>query len=427
MGGDIDAIGDVVVRAVVPLGVAVTVSAISVVISITVLPAAGFALLACLMVAGLGAAGLSWRSSLLAAEAGAAAHARVAVAALAGMESGTEHRVWGTTADAALELREADAGFGTAADLAARPLALASALNVAASGVALFAGVALGVSAAAAGHIGPTSAAIVALLPLAAFEAVGAVPGAVEQAFRARVAARRVVALAGGSLDAPATPGPVPVSATEPATPTLHLESLSAAWPDMVPTTPVTVTVEAGGALGVVGRSGIGKSTLLLTIAGALPPAAGSVTVDGRIVDQADAGLVFALTPEDAHLFGTTVLENLRVARGEVLESEAIEALRAVGLADWLDSLPDGLDTLIGSGGGTVSGGERRRLLLARALLSPAPIHLIDEPAEHLDADGVDALRSAVHAMRARGHSVVIVTHDMAILDAVDQVVSLDV
>src|SRR5690606_15697104 len=100
------------------------------------------------------------------------------------------------------ELRDADADFGKAIDLAARPMALASALNMAASGAALFAGVALGVSAAAAGEIGPTSAAIVALLPLAAFEAVGAVPGAVEQAFRARVAARRVVALADGSLDA---------------------------------------------------------------------------------------------------------------------------------------------------------------------------------------------------------------------------------
>ena len=95
-------------------------------------------------------------------------------------------------------------------------------------------------------------------------------------------------------------------------------------------------------------------------------------------------------------------------------------------LGPWLDSLPAGLDTRLGSGGNTVSGGERRRLLLARAVLCPAPIHLIDEPAEHLDADGIDALRALVAAMRRQGKSVVIVTHDLGILDVVDRVVSLD-
>jgi ATP-binding cassette subfamily C protein CydC len=132
------------------------------------------------------------------------------------------------------------------------------------------------------------------------------------------------------------------------------------------------------------------------------------------------------MTPEDAHLFGTTLLENLRVANGTTTEDQARAALEAVQLGAWLDSLPDGLHTALGSGGNTVSGGERRRLLLARALLSPAPIHLIDEPAEHLDADGVDALRSLVAAMRAQGRSVVIVTHDLGILDVVDRVVTLD-
>ncbi len=104
------------------------------------------------------------------------------------------------------------------------------------------------------------------------------------------------------------------------------------------------------------------------------------------------------MTPEDAHIFGTTVLENLRVANGSTSKQQARDALEAVQLGTWLDSLPAGLDTLLGAGGNTVSGGERRRLLLARALLSPAPIHLIDEPAEHLDADGIDALRSLVHS-----------------------------
>ena len=194
----------------------------------------------------------------------------------------------------------------------------------------------------------------------------------------------------------------------------------------MRPTTPVTATIEPGGALGIVGRSGIGKTTLLLTMAGALAPVRGRAVLGEAPVGTDTIGRTIAMTPEDAHLFGTTVLENLRVANGTVTQDQAHAALEAVRLGQWLESLPAGLETHIGSGGNTVSGGERRRLLLARALLCAAPIHLIDEPAEHLDADGIDALRALVSAMRSQGRSVVIVTHDLGILDVVDRVVSLD-
>jgi ATP-binding cassette subfamily C protein CydC len=427
LGSDVDAVTDVVVRAIVPLGVAVTVSSIAAAISIAVLPSAGLVLFACLVVAGGGAAALSWRQARVAADAGAQAHAAVSAAALSAMEHGTEHRVWGTADAAATSVREADRQFERAVDLSARPAALASALQLAAAGVALIGGIGLGVTAANAGHISPMGAAVVALLPLAAFEAINAVPTAVAQAFRSRASAVRLQELAGdlanlhASHDEPPTP-----STPRSTTPTLTLAEVSVAWPGMEPTAPATATVQPGGALGIVGRSGVGKSTLLLALAGVREPLSGRVLLDGEPVTSAHTGGVVALTPEDAHLFGTSVLENMRVARGDVTESEAHAALEAVGLGSWLDSLPDGLETLVGAGGGTVSGGERRRLLLARALLSPALIHLIDEPAEHLDADGIEALRALVRAMRARGHSVVIVTHDLGILDVVDQVVNLD-
>jgi ATP-binding cassette subfamily C protein CydC len=183
--------------------------------------------------------------------------------------------------------------------------------------------------------------------------------------------------------------------------------------------------VPAGGVLGIVGASGVGKTTLLLTIAGALPPASGAVTLDGRPVDEADVGGVVAMTAEDAHVFGTTILENLRVARGDATPDEARDVLTSVGLGRWLAAQPQGLDTPLGSGGLTVSGGERRRLLLARIALHSAPIHLIDEGAEHLDPEGADALRALVRRRTAARQTSILVTHDRSLLDVVDTVLDL--
>lgn len=423
MGGDIDAMGDAVVRSLVPLGVAGTVSLVAVAITAWYLPVAALALAACLLAAAVLAAVLTWRSAKVAAEQGTAAAARVSTATLEAIDGAIENRVWGRSDAALAELRRADADAEDAAEAAAKPAAWAAGALQAAQGAALILALVIAVTASERAGLSPMSAAVVALLPLAAFEAVSAVPGAVVQAFRSAAAARRVLAVAPadsvGRLDA--TPDPV-----MPATPTLRLEGLSAAWPAMSPTPPLTVEVKPGGALGIVGRTGVGKTTLLLTIAGALPPSEGRALIDGTAAGAHTLGTIVSMTPEDAHVFGTTVLENLRVARGDVSEPDAVDALRRVGLGAWLDAQADGVNTLLGAGGHTVSGGERRRLLLARALLAPAPIHLIDEPAEHLDADGVDALRSLVRAMREAGRSVVIVTHDLGILDVVDQVVSLD-
>ncbi|GMA34378.1 hypothetical protein GCM10025876_05820 [Demequina litorisediminis] len=208
--------------------------------------------------------------------------------------------------------------------------------------------------------------------------------------------------------------------------PDLALDGLSAAWPGMTPTRPATASVPGGGVLAIVGRSGIGKTTLLLTLAGVLPPAAGTVRIGARAAHRDLVGHTVGMTAEDAHIFGTTVLENLRVARGDVTEAEARDALALVGLGAWVEGLPEGLDTVLGTGGNSVSGGERRRLLLARALLTPQPLVLIDEPAEHLDAAGREALDAVLGQLRAEGRTVVIVTHHLHLTDLADAVVTLD-
>jgi ABC-type transport system involved in cytochrome bd biosynthesis fused ATPase/permease subunit len=153
-------------------------------------------------------------------------------------------------------------------------------------------------------------------------------------------------------------------------------------------------------------------------------------------VDPAVVRRTVSFTAEDAHVFTTTLRENLRVAHPGADDAALAAALARAGLGHWPAALPDGLDTMLGSGGVGLSGGERRRLLLARALLVGAGVLLLDEPTEHLDPETADALVRDVlspiatstdtdrHA-RNEGPAVVVVTHRLAPLAAADEVILL--
>lgn len=437
VGADVDAVGDVVVRAIIPVGVAAVLGLGSAGLMFYFLPAAGLSLLACLILAAVLGPVLTLRAVRRAEIGGAQARGDIAAHTLTSLQAAAELRVTGGEQQLANALAHEEAALTSAQDAAARPAGWSEFVLQAAMGLAVVCAVIFGGLALAAGNLEPVELAVIALTPLAAFEPIQALPEAAQQWYRSRSAAQRIMTLISDEELAPESGGRVQLGARRrPQSPLIAAHDLTIGWDRAHPATKdLSFEVDAGQAVAVVGPSGAGKTALLLTLSGMLPPLAGTVRVAGTDpltwADGLQRQEMIALNLEDAHIFHTTVLENLRVARGDATAAEARAALANVGLGPWLESLPAGLDTMLGPDATDVSGGERRRLLIARALLSRARVLLIDEPAEHLDSDTADDLVRDLLALAHRadsegpGRAVILVTHRHAPLDAADRVIEI--
>ncbi|ROR93139.1 ATP-binding cassette subfamily C protein CydC [Salana multivorans] len=434
-GADVDDVGDLVVRAIVPALVAVVVGLGSVGFLACFDLAAAGVLLVCLLVSALVVPALAQRADARAEAARVAARTEVAVATETLLTRSAELALTGRRGVVLDELAAADRSSRAAERRAAVPLASSAALAVLATGAAAVGALLVGVPALVSGTLTPEQLAVVVLVPLAVFEATMPLPAAASQLHRSAQAARRILALLDLDDDDAAAargadPRPAPGRAATPgptATPGLTARGLAYGWPGGTAlAAPLDLDVPPGSSLAIVGPSGVGKTTLLLTLAGMLPPLAGELTLDGIVPARlrgAERAEHVALTAEDAHVFDTSVLENLRAARGDLTREEARDVLAAAGLLAWVEALPDGLDTRVSTD--TISGGERRRLLVARALASPAPLLLLDEPAEHLPDEVATALVADLLALTATGRSVVVVTHHVGAVGAADRVVAL--
>lgn len=453
-GADVDDVGDVVVRALVPAGVALVTCTGSVLALALLWWPSAVVLAVCLAVSAAVVPLLATDADARAEHARLAARTSVAEATESLVSRAAELALAGKRGRALADLEQAHVQARSAERLAARPFAASAALAVAATGASALGSLLVAVPAAAAGQLSATALGVVVLLPLAAFEATMPLPSAASQLHRSAQAARRITALLGSAEDAPGD-APGPGAGTEPApaptptapapTPTapegtagtpgvrraapgLHARGLVAGWPGGPGLgAPLDLDLPPGTAVAIVGPSGVGKTTLLLTLAGMLPCHAGTVRLDG--VDPAslrggERSEHVALTAEDAHVFTTSVLENLRVARGDLTREEASELLAAVGLRAWAEALPAGLDTQVSAQ--SISGGERRRLLVARALASPAPLLLLDEPAEHLPDEIAQELVRDLLALRGEGRSVVVVTHHLQAVTSAEVVLTLE-
>jgi ATP-binding cassette, subfamily C, bacterial CydC len=364
IGASVDEMSDVLVRALLPIAVAAVLGLAAVLVVAVISPAAAVVLAACLLIAGVAAPWLAARAVTASEDVAAQRHSGRDAAVMLALEHAPELRVSGRLDDVIAESERRHRDWGAAADRAAAPAALAGAMPTAAVGISVLGAVIAAITLASS--VSPMTVAILMLLPLSAFEATTALPAAAVQLTRSRIAARRLSEL------------------TEPDS---HFRPRPAVAP---------VHLTPGARLAVTGPSGAGKTTLLMSMA-----------------ENPREAAFFA---EDAHVFATTVRDNLLVARGDATDDELRNALQRVGLGDWLESLPGGLSTVLVGGAAAISAGQRRRLLLARALVSTVPTVLLDEPTEHLDAsDGQQILSDILTpgGLFPADRTVVVATHHL--------------
>jgi ATP-binding cassette, subfamily C, bacterial CydC len=420
---DMDAAMDLLTRVVLPYLVAAVAGAATVAFLTAVLPAAGVILLLGLVAVATVVPALQAAATRRADRRTAPLRGALTAQVVELLHGAPDLILAGATASRLTAIERTDAELRRTEARSATALGLGTAVTGLLAGIVTWLALVAGTAAVRASTLDGVLLAVVVLTPLAAFDVVTPLPGAVLQLRASRGALGRAFAV----IDAPA-------QTTEPdrprAAPTgpyhLRLDAVTARWgpdgPDAV--RELTLDLPPGRRVALVGPTGCGKSTVAALLVRFLDPVRGSVTINGhdlRTLSTEDIRRVVTLIAEDAHVFDTTVEENLRLARPDATPEQLRAALHAVGL---LDALPAGLATRVGERGARLSGGQCRRLVVARALLTDAPVLILDEPTEHLDDDGAEATIADL-LRAAEGRTVLLITHRPHGLDAMDEVVPL--
>ncbi|HLL92469.1 MAG TPA: thiol reductant ABC exporter subunit CydC [Solirubrobacteraceae bacterium] len=424
---DVDALQDLLLRVLPPFAIALGVGAATVAVVWAMLPAAGAILLAALLLAGTLVPWLTGRLAARSEARQAAARAELTASVVDLIEGAPELAVNGATAEQLARTLAADSELTRIAAASARTAGIGQGLTSLCSGLAMWGALIVGVSAVHAGRLNGVLLAGLALIPLVAFELVTGLPAATQTLQRVRRSAARV-------LEVMDTPAPVAEPARPLALPppphALRVQGLRCSYQgaSRPALAGVDLDLSPGRRVAVVGHSGAGKSTLAGVLLRFLPYQAGSVTLDGVEIADLDGDecrRVVGLLSQDAHVFDSTLEENLRLAKREASADELREALAAVRLLDWAERLPGGLSTDLGERGARMSGGQRQRLAIARALLADFPVLVLDEPGEHLDTPTADAILADLLAV-TRDRATLLITHRLAGLEDLDEVLVLD-
>ncbi|KRF34241.1 thiol reductant ABC exporter subunit CydD [Nocardioides sp. Soil805] len=332
-----------------------------------------------------------------------------------------ELRQWQASTDALGAVDAEGAALARAVRRSVRAVSTGHAVVRVATGVAVVAVAA----AVPVGAVPPATLALLLLLPVALGEVLAALADAGALSVRTDAARARLDRLA--TLPPLVTDPDRPVPVPDVPVP-LSLTGVSAGWGAEPCLRDLDLTVRPGKRVAVRGPSGSGKSTLASLLARHLDPVAGSVrlgAVDVRDATLDDVRREVLLVGDDPHVFASSICENVRLARPGAGDEEVAEALTRARLGAWVESLPEGMHTLVGSAGLAVSGGERARIGVARALLADPAVLVLDEPTAHLDRATAEEVAGVLMTDRS-DRALVWITHGTVGLDRVDAALELD-
>jgi ATP-binding cassette, subfamily C, bacterial CydC len=260
----------------------------------------------------------------------------------------------------------------------------------------------------------PPSLVMLLLFSAAVFEAIAQFPSALNQFPAVRESARRIMEL----VEAPVPVSNPDVESQPPTDFRIRFSNVTASY---LPGRPVlrnfSLDIPAGGRVAISGASGVGKS-LLVDILLRFRDYDGSITIGGvelRSMSRETVAKIITAVPQNPHLFNATIRDNILLGNPDFREEDLARALQDSGLSEWIDCLPGGLDTRVGINGAEVSGGEARRIALARALMKTTQILLLDEPTEGLDIATEQAIIKRL-AVRSEGVTLLVISHRPACL-----------
>jgi len=268
-------------------------------------------------------------------------------------------------------------------------------------------------------HAGAIAGISVLFLVIAVFESISGLTRTGVLSGQVGHAAQRIVEIARQSGDSRGMQA-------VPARMDLVLENVTFRWQlDRPPVFEnLSLIIPSGARIGVIGPSGAGKSSLAALLLKAAVPEAGTIRLGGVDIDTIEDGQLrsaMSWLSQHTHLFADTIRHNLTLGQPHVPDEALWQALDRAAIGDVIRDLPDGLDTWIGEGGASLSGGQGRRIALARALLSDAPIVILDEPATGLDADTERAFMQTLNET-TQGRTVILIAHRLTGVERLDQV-----
>jgi len=408
---DVETVQDLWLRIIIPWISALLSAFCGIGIAGWLVPKAGTFLLITSVIGLIGIPLISWLTAGNAARASLEVESRISGDITALCDSLSESIAYGQQRTTSDSFHKAHLELLTNESLTAKGAGIGSSLVLALTGISVVGSTQIAITAYQSGSLAGINVAVIVLLPLAIFEGIALLPGG--SANFGRIKSARV------NIESIMEASPIPCASGKQELVLTQINRLSAdnvraSWtPEgLNRIEPISFSISSGSVLLIQGPSGIGKSTLAHAIAGLLPYQ-GSLKINDLelsdiLPDNLTRNVLYGL--QEAHLFATSIRENLRIANQSASDEMLCHALEVVEMADFVKTMPEGLNTHVGQFGYNFSGGERQRLSLARNLLSSAPIVILDEPTEYLDQDQAARIEAKLIS-ELRDRLLIVISH----------------